>query len=420
MKIALISEHASPLAALGGADGGGQNVYVASLARELGNAGHIVDVFTRRDAPELPPSVAFAPNVRILHVPAGPPCAIPKERLLPYMDEFAARMVGYCTPRHARYDIVHANFFMSGMAALRLQRRFGTPFVITFHALGKVRQLHQGNADQFPPDRGRIEDELVSAADTVIAECPQDREDLQRWYRADPRRIAVVPCGFDPAELGPGSRAVRNRLRLRDDEFVVLQLGRLVPRKGIDTVIRGIALLKRTHGINARLLVVGGESDCPDPALTPEIGRLSAIAAAEGVAEHVTFTGRRPRSALRDYYCAADVFVTTPWYEPFGMTPLEAMACGRPVIGAAVGGIQYSVVDSVTGYLVPPKDPAAIAERLARFHRNPELARAYGRAGIHRVRSHFTWSRIALDVAGLYASVLAPRGAQFAATVAGR
>jgi hypothetical protein len=123
---------------------------------------------------------------------------------------------------------------------------------------------------------------------------------------------------------------------------------------------------------------------------------------------------------LRDYYCAADVFVTTPWYEPFGITPLEAMACGRPVIGAAVGGIKHTVVDEVTGYLVSPNDPAALAERLARFHRNPELARAFGRAGIRRVRSSFTWRKVAMDLARVYATVLEPHGARLAATVVGQ
>jgi glycosyltransferase involved in cell wall biosynthesis len=156
---------------------------------------------------------------------------------------------------------------------------------------------------------------------------------------------------------------------------------------------------------------------------TPEIGRLQAIAHEHGVAEQLTFTGGRPRSELRDYYCAADVFVTTPWYEPFGITPLEAMACERPVIGADVAGIKHTVVVSVTGYLVPPNDPAALAalaDRLARFHRNPELARAFGRAGIRRVRASFTWRQVAMDLARVYAAVLEPHGARLAATVVGR
>lgn len=145
----------------------------------------------------------------------------------------------------------------------------------------------------------------------------------------------------------------------------MLQLGRLVARKGVDNVIRGIAALQHQHGIRARLLVVGGNSDVPSVEATPEIGRLQQIAREEGVLEQVMFLGRRGRDTLREVYGAADVFVTTPWYEPFGITPVEAMACALPVIGANVGGIKYSVQDGRTGFLVPPEDPVALADRLA-------------------------------------------------------
>jgi hypothetical protein len=417
MHIALISEHASPLATLGGTDSGGQNVYVAHIARQLARDGHFVDVFTRRDSPTLQPVMSFARNVRVIHIPAGPPCFVAKEALLPYMEEFGERIVQHCA-RRPPYHVVHANFFMSGLAALPLREEFGTPLVITFHALGRIRQFHQGQADAFPPERIDIEEALVATADRVIAECPQDRADLITHYAAEPRRIEVVPCGFDPAEFGPGRRTQRERFGLADDDFVVLQLGRLVPRKGIDNVIRGVAELRRRHGIVARLLIVGGDADQPDPASTPEIGRLAAIAAEHGVCEQVLFTGRRPRSALAGLYNAADVFVTTPWYEPFGITPLEAMACGCPVIGAAVGGIRSTVVDSVTGFLVPPDDPVALAERLARFACNPQLARAFGRAGMRRVRAHYTWGHVAAELARVYGTLGAPYGVPAAAGMA--
>ncbi len=406
MKIALISDHASPLAMLGGADSGGQNVYVAHLARQLGCAGHSVDVFTRSDSVTVPTICPFDRNVRVIHVRAGPPKPIAKEQLLPHMYEFARRMVTFCKSRS--YDLVHANFFMSGIAAMRLKRELNLPFVVTFHALGQVRMLHQKDADHFPPERVAIERLLVRTADGIVAECPQDHEDLVRLYDARPDTIDVVPCGVDASEIHPGGPGARKRLGLglRTDEFVVLQLGRLVPRKGIDNVIRAVACLSDEYGIRARLLVVGGEADDPDPALTPEIGRLAAIAQERGVRDQVIFTGRKPRHLLRDYYSAADVFVTTPWYEPFGITPLEAMGCGTPVIGAAVGGIKHTVIDGVTGLLVPPHDPAALAAGLARLHANPELRRAYGRAGIRHVTSRYTWRKVAQDMLRTYETAL--------------
>jgi glycosyltransferase involved in cell wall biosynthesis len=226
-------------------------------------------------------------------------------------------------------------------------------------------------------------------------------------YGASARRISTVPCGVDMDEFAPNPKAAARRaLGLGDREFVVLQLGRLVPRKGIDNVIRAMALLPPE--VPGRLLIVGGESREPDELRTPEIARLRAVARECGVADRVTFTGQRRRDELAQCYAAADVFVTTPWYEPFGITPLEAMACGTPVVGSAVGGIQHSVADGVTGYLVPPKDPPALAERLARLHANPVLARALGRAGIRRARSLFTWERVADELAEVYADVARP------------
>jgi D-inositol-3-phosphate glycosyltransferase len=405
-KIALISEHASPIASLGGVDSGGQNVYVTHIANQLAKRGHSVDIFTRRDDPSKAPVVRMGKNVRVIHVPAGPASFIPKEELLPYMEEFCSRIVDCCRSSDARYDVTHANFFMSGLASKALRDAYGTPFVITFHALGKVRLLYQGSADRFPAERTAIEEMLVAEADSVIAECPQDRRDLLRHYQADSDRIDVVPCGFDTREFSPGSNTLRETLGIAKSDFLVLQLGRLVPRKGIDNVVRSIGELKRRHAIIAKLLVVGGDSITPDIQRTPEIGRLREIAASEGVMDQVLFTGSRPRNELARYYNAADVFVSTPWYEPFGITPLEAMACGCPVIGAAVGGIQYSVVDKVTGYLVPPNDPAALADKLARLYRDPSLRRTLGKAGVERVQSMFTWQDVAAKLEAVYSRVI--------------
>ncbi|MDB5310461.1 MAG: glycosyl transferase group 1 [Gemmataceae bacterium] len=407
MRVAMISEHASPLACLGGVDAGGQNVYVGQLARHLARRGWEVDVFTRRDDEALPPEVGWCPGAKVVHVPAGPARRVRKEDLLPFMGAFTAFFLRYAR-RRGGYALAHANFFMSALVAADAKRAAGLPFVVTFHALGKVRRLHQGEADAFPAERPAIEERAVRAADAVIAECPQDAADLTSLYGADPGTLRVIPCGFDPAEFGPMDPAeVRNRVGVGRGEPVVLQLGRMVPRKGVDNVIRGLARLRHRYGVPARLLVVGGEAREPDPATTPELGRLMRVAEAERVADAVTFVGSRGRAELRAYYAAADVFVTTPWYEPFGITPVEAMACGTPVVGAAVGGIKATVRDGETGFLVPPRDPDALAGRLARLFRNPALRGAMGAAAIRRANAHYTWAKVADQVAGVYAEVRA-------------
>lgn len=412
-KIAIISEHASPLALTGSIDSGGQNIYVAAVARQLAREGYRVDVFTRRDNPVLPEQFQWKKNLRVIHVPAGPARHVPKEDLLPTMEPFGRFLTDFFRKQTQPYDVVHANFFMSGYAAKPAAQMLGIPLVMTFHALGRVRRRYQGDADLFPDSRFAIEDDLVGCADRIVAECPQDRADLIALYGADPERIDVVPCGFDPEELAPADKAAsRSRLGWPQRRFEVLQLGRLVPRKGIDNVIRAIALLAGKHDVPARLYIVGGNSVAPSQTATPEIGRLSEVARQHGVLGQVVFVGRRGRQQLRYLYSAADVFVTTPWYEPFGITAVEAMACAVPVIGSAVGGLQTTIVDGLTGYLVEPDNAEALAARLALIARDPGARNILGEAGRQRANRLFTWSSVCRRLGEVYERALSsPRRA---------
>ncbi len=417
-RIALISEHASPLGTFGGVDSGGQNVYVGQLAKHLAILGYKVDVFTRRDNDQLPAIIPWMDGVRIINVPAGPAKYVRKEDMLPYMKEFTACVLDFCqnnaqqtqeknTRLVPQYDLIHANFWMSAIVAAEIKQILGIPFVVTFHALGRVRRFWQGDADEFLDRRFAIEDSIVAQADRIIAECPQDEQDLLYLYNARKNKIRIIPCGFEEDEFWQVEKTLaRQKLGLPIDENLILQLGRLVPRKGVDTVIRAFGRLLRQHGVQARLLIVGGESEEPDPHLTPEIGRLQVIARQEGVESQVTFVGRRPREILKYYYSAADIFVTTPLYEPFGITPVEAMACGTPVIGSRVGGIKYTVKDGKTGYLVPPNNPDVIAEKIAYLYKNPQVLECLSRQAIQRVHQKFTWKQVTSAVAALYEEVL--------------
>jgi glycosyltransferase involved in cell wall biosynthesis len=183
----------------------------------------------------------------------------------------------------------------------------------------------------------------------------------------------------------------------------------MVPRKGVETVVRAMAVLRDRYNQRCRLAIVGGETRDADPQATPEIGRLMAVCRELGLLDQVTFVGSRLRSELRTCFSAADVFVTTPWYEPFGITPLEAMACRLPVVGSAVGGIKMTVADGETGYLVPPRDPDALADRLALLLANPRLRHEMGLAGERRVKRLFTWDRVVAAIERLYVEVVAGR-----------
>ncbi|GAB3903136.1 glycosyltransferase family 1 protein [Larkinella knui] len=411
--LALISEHASPLAVVGGVDAGGQNIAVAELAQHLAGLGYKIDIFTRWEHPHLPQIVAWKSNIRVIHLKAGPIQCLPKEQLLPFMPEFTENLIRFARSESQPYGLIHAHFFMSALVAAEVKKKLHIPFTVTFHALGKVRRISQGDGDKFPAERFTIEERVIREADHLVALCPQDRDDLISFYDADPAKITIIGNGFNPQEFYPvGKMLARTLLKLEPDEFIILQLGRIVPRKGIDNVVQAVSCLKKKYGIKTRLLIVGGESELPDPASTPEIGRLQKLVELEDIADQVTFTGRRDRNLLRYYYSAADVFVTTPWYEPFGITPLEAMACGTPVVGARVGGIQHTVIDGQTGLLVPPKKPEALAEKIHLLIQHPRLTNALRARALRRIHREFTWLNVAQQTAEMYEKMGMPRPAQ--------
>jgi glycosyltransferase involved in cell wall biosynthesis len=395
MRIAMVSEHASPLAVLGGVDAGGQNVHVAALATELARLGHEVDVYTRRDDPGTPERVPLAPGVEVVHVPAGPPVALPKDELLPHMGEFgrwlADRWAATGPP-----DVAHAHFWMSGLATLQAAEPHGVPVAQTFHALGSVKRRHQGAADTSPPGRVRAEVVVAQRADVVVATCSDEVAELGRMGVPE-SRTRVVPCGVDVRHFSPARRQGRPPGGPR-----LLCVGRLVERKGVDTVVRALADLP-----DAELSVAGGP---PRERLAgdPEAQRLLDVAREAGVADRVHLLGGVGHARMPELIRSADVVVATPWYEPFGIVPVEAAACGVPVVGSAVGGLLDTVQDGRTGVLVPPRDPAALAGALRALLDDPGRCAAYGRAARRAAVSRYAWDRVAAQTAAVYRTLVRP------------
>jgi glycosyltransferase involved in cell wall biosynthesis len=417
MKIAMVSEHASPLATLGGVDAGGQNVHVAALSTALARRGHSVTVYTRRDNPDLDARVPFAPGVEVVHIDAGPAKSVPKDDLLPYMGDLADGLAADWEVR--RPDVVHSHFWMSGVAALDAVARPALsglpriPVVHTFHALGVVKRRHQGQADTSPAARAWLEPAVGRDADAVIATCSDEAFELKA-LGVPSRHISVAPCGVDLGLFSPdGPRAERGRAHR------ILSVGRLVPRKGVDLVIRAVAELRDRGENDVELVIVGG-SDGGAQA-DPEVERLSSLAAELGVADRVHLHGQVSQAHMPELLRSADLVVCAPWYEPFGIVPLESMACGVPVIAASVGGLIDSVVDGVTGIHVPPRDPLAIAAAVSALLNDEEHLRALGAAGRDRVRSRYSWDRIAADTARVYraTTVRAQKAAEALETTAG-
>jgi D-inositol-3-phosphate glycosyltransferase len=389
MRIAMVSEHADPAAVLGGADAGGQNVHVAALAGALGRRGHTVTVYTRRESPSAAARTLLCRGVVVERVEAGPPRKIPKDGLLPHMAEFGDRLRERW--RAAQPDVVHAHFWMSGLAALRAAEGTPVPVAQTFHALGTVKSRFQGPTDPSPPSRIGHEATIGRTCDQVIATCSEEVAELARMG-VPASRVSVVPCGVDTREFTPSGPAEPRARRPR-----LVTLGRLVPRKGVDTIIEALAQIP-----GAELVVAGG----PPPGgldTDPEVSRLRAVAAECGVTDRVAFTGGLGHDRVPRLLRSADLVVCVPWYEPFGIVPLEAMACAVPVIAASVGGLADTVVHGETGLHVPPRDPRALAEAASTLLADRELLASLARAGVRRVRRWYDWERVAAQTEAVYA-----------------
>jgi D-inositol-3-phosphate glycosyltransferase len=392
MRIAMVSEHADPTAALGSADAGGQNVHVAALARELAGRGHLVTVYTRRTSPDQAAVAALGPGAKVRRLRAGPLAPLPKDELLPHMGELGERLGRQwrrCPP-----DLVHAHYWMSGLAALRGAAGTGAPVVQTFHALGTVKARYQGPDDTSPAGRIAAERQVGLECDQVIATCADEVAELQAMGVPRPS-VSVVPCGVDTSVFTPtGARRPTRAGRPR-----LVMLGRLVERKGTDDAIAALARLP-----GAELVVAGGPPRselCTDP----EYRRLCGFARKHQVRDRVRFTGGVAREQVPALLRSADVVVCAPWYEPFGIVPLEAMACGVPVVATAVGGLIDSVVPGRTGLLVPPRDPAALADAVAVLLADPILRAAFGWAGRRRARYWYDWARVAAQTETVYEGV---------------
>src|SRR3990172_3547851 len=400
-RIAMLSVHMCPLAALGGKETGGMNVYVRELSRELGRMGFHVDVFTRSQNAQVPRVVWMGERVRVIHLAAGPESPVPRARAYHYLEQFVNSLEAFRVEEGIAYDLVHGHYWLSGVAGLELRRRWGVPLLQMFHTLGALKNEVARSAEEHEPPL-RLEEEAreVREADRLIAATPVDRAHLIWYYEAPPERIAVVPCGVDTALFRPIAPAEAKAVLGLSDAPVVLYVGRLAPIKGLETLLESFSQLRQERAPTC--LIVGGGLDEP---ANGQLSALQARALALGIEERVWFLGAQPQERLPYFYSAAQVTVMPSYYESFGMVALEAMACGSPVIASRVGGLTVTVEDGVNGFLVPEGNAVELAHRLDQLLNGEALRRRLGSEAI-RLASKYRWPRIADTIGRLYAEFL--------------
>jgi D-inositol-3-phosphate glycosyltransferase len=406
-RIATISLHTSPLDQPGTGDAGGLNVYVVETARQLARRDVEVEIFTRAVCPDSPPVVELTPGVLVRNVVAGPFEELDKNSLPSQICPFTFEVLRTeASFDPGRYDLVHAHYWLSGQVAAAAAERWGVPLIQSMHTLGKVKNLALAGGDCAEPEaRIRGEDEVVAAADRLVANTAEEARQLTELYGADPRRVKTVSPGVDLSVFRPGSAVdARRKLGLPLDAVVLVFAGRIQPLKGPDIVLRAAAeLLRSAPGLRDRLVVVfvGG----PSGSEVGAPGRLDALAASLGIAGHVRQEPPCPQAELADWYRAATAVLVPSHSESFGLVAIEAQACGTPVVAAAVGGLRTAVRDGISGVLVDGHDPSDYALVLSKLVAAPEKLAALSRGAVEHA-SAFGWPVTADRLINVYTGAM--------------
>jgi D-inositol-3-phosphate glycosyltransferase len=420
-RIALINVHCDPLENLGSAEAGGQNVYVLHLAKALGKLGYQVDVFSRLNSRLKKERVRMTKHVQFIRLHAGHRHFIPKNKLGPLLPEFISNFLAWQKAEGAQYCLLHSHYWEAGWVTMQLKYILKVPQVHTFHSLGIMRyNALKGFREQSLDTREikhriAIERDITQKADCIVSTSPYERGYLEKNYGAKPEKIKVVPCGVDLIRFRPIDRALaRKKIGGTEAEKIILYTGRIEWRKGIGTLVLAVAKLFKHHPElreKTQLYIVGGNlGRRAEPEVREEIKRLKDVCRDYGIRDRVVFTGAVQQERLHFYYSAANVCVIPSYYEPFGMVPLEAMACKTPVIASDTGGLPYSVRDEKSGILVPVRNPGAIAHQLHDVLTDRELSDKLIRGGRELVKSTFSWRIIAKKMAEAYSRCLEKNG----------
>ena len=392
LRIALICFHSCPVGRLGDTKTGGMNVYVRQIAGELAARGCQVDVFTRAHDLDEPQIVPIGDGARVIHLEAGPPDTA-LDSLHSYTSAFSESVSLFQQREGIRYDLIHSHYWLSGIVAIELSRLWNSPHFATFHTLARTKQ--RARAGELESDlRAHAEQRIIELADAVVVSTSIEKEDIARLYQVNCTSIEVIPPGVNTDLFHPAdTRMARQKLNL-GNRRTILYVGRIEPLKGLDILLKAIALLNDSTGAN--LIIVGGslEKDA-------ELERLNTLANNLDISDIVTFTGSVDQEYLPDYYNAADVFVLPSWYESFGLAALEAMACGTPVVVSRVGGLTTFVEHGKTGHLVPWRCPEAFARSLETLLANPALRNAMGTAARRKALS-LSWAAMANELLACY------------------
>lgn len=411
-RIAMLSVHTCPLATLGGKKTGGMNVYVRDLSLEFARRGIAVDIFTRSQDPCQPHiNDTLAPNARVIHIPTGPETPLDTTDVYPYLPQFVENVLAYVADNNIKYDIIFSHYWLSGWAAHQLRSEWRIPVAQMFHTLGHMKNRiaqTKPQTRQMRDLRVFTETDIMSWADALIAATPAERAQMLWLYQTDARKIHIVPPGVDVNHFKPMDRAAaKQAVGIAPNEKMFLFVGRIERLKGVDNILKAIALIRQANpdlvDDQVCITIIGGNPN-EVPTEESEMARLQKLRETLVVHDLVTFSGAKNQDWLRNYYNAAEALIMPSDYESFGMVALEAMACGTPVIASEVGGLAYLIRDGQTGFHVPVREPQALADRMTSLLQNTDLRDQMSQAAYQAAQAYH-WGQIADQLLAVFANL---------------
>ena len=399
----MLSVHTSPLDQAGTGDAGGMNIYVVEAAQNMAAMGVEVDIFTRRNNPDVADIVDVAPGVRAIQLNVGPVSGVTKEQLPKLIPDLSAAFKEALS--NNQYDIIHSHYWISGKVAMPVAKDLNIPFVHTMHTMARVKNLNLAEGETPEPMiRVQGESQIVEAANALIANTDAEAASLVSLYDACPDHVRVVAPGVDLYSFTSEGKDARQSLNLDPKKLIISFVGRIQPHKGPEVLIRAINEMM-THNpelrANLQVLITGGVSG----AKSNEDIRLRELVNWLKLDEVIKFLEPISRDKLPDLYRASDLVCVPSYSESFGLVALEAQACGTPVVASAVGGLRTAVADGISGVLVDGHDPRAWSSVLSRLLLEPHRRITLSMGAIEHA-SHFGWDATARKTLDVYDNLI--------------
>ncbi len=420
-RIAMVSTHGYVAAEppLGMPDTGGQVVFVIELSKKLADLGYVVDIWTRQfeDQPE---EEQVAENVKIRRIPCGGHDFIPKEYLYLKLPELISRLVRIARQEKLEYEFINSHYWDAGLVGQALAQELDTLHIHTPHSVGSWKR--QKMIEDFPDDaasfdktynfteRIRNEKAVFQECDTLVATTPLQIGYFTRDYDIPQDKIVMIPPGYDDSRFYPVSDATRDGIRERfgfQGKKVVASIGRLSRNKGFDLLVDAFSVVAPRIPDAVLYMALGTESEetTEDPMLEEIVARVREL----GLQDRVTISSSLPDDAMADFYRAIDVFCLPSRYEPFGMTAIEAMACGTPTVATTNGGLYRTLQYGSDGLFADSFDKEDFGLTVCKILRHRGIRSRLAQRGAHKARSLFTWSGIAQQLLRASESTRSPR-----------